>query len=75
MAKYITRIELVRNFADLHGSRGGYWEDRGYEWYAGIRGCVPLRYEERAGRWRAKWILPPGSSALFRIADVRLVVV
>jgi DMSO/TMAO reductase YedYZ molybdopterin-dependent catalytic subunit len=36
MAKYITRIELVQNFADLHGGRGGYWEDRGYEWYAGI---------------------------------------
>jgi hypothetical protein len=22
--------------ADLHGGRGGYWEDRGYEWYAVI---------------------------------------
>ena len=30
------RIELVRSFADLHGGHGGYWEDRGYEWYAGI---------------------------------------
>jgi DMSO/TMAO reductase YedYZ molybdopterin-dependent catalytic subunit len=36
MAKYIMRIELVRSLADLHGGRGGYWEDRGYEWYAGI---------------------------------------
>ncbi|GGF27814.1 molybdopterin oxidoreductase [Aliidongia dinghuensis] len=36
MAKYLMRIELVRSFADLHGGRGGYWEDRGYEWYAGI---------------------------------------
>jgi len=36
MAKYIMRIELVRSFADLQGGRGGYWEDRGYEWYAGI---------------------------------------
>jgi DMSO/TMAO reductase YedYZ molybdopterin-dependent catalytic subunit len=36
MAKYIMRIELVHSFADLHGGRGGYWEDRGYEWYAGI---------------------------------------
>jgi DMSO/TMAO reductase YedYZ molybdopterin-dependent catalytic subunit len=36
MAKYIMRIELVQSFADLHGGRGGYWEDRGYEWYAGI---------------------------------------
>ncbi|SEC65095.1 DMSO/TMAO reductase YedYZ, molybdopterin-dependent catalytic subunit [Rhizobiales bacterium GAS188] len=36
MAKYVMRIELVRSFAGLHGGRGGYWEDRGYEWYAGI---------------------------------------
>ena len=36
MAKYIMRIELARTVADLHGGRGGYWEDRGYEWYAGI---------------------------------------
>jgi DMSO/TMAO reductase YedYZ molybdopterin-dependent catalytic subunit len=36
MAKYVMRIELVRSFAGLHGGKGGYWEDRGYEWYAGI---------------------------------------
>ena len=36
MAKYVMRIELVRSFAGLHGGQGGYWEDRGYEWYAGI---------------------------------------
>jgi DMSO/TMAO reductase YedYZ molybdopterin-dependent catalytic subunit len=36
MAKYIMRIELVQSVANLHGGRGGYWEDRGYEWYAGI---------------------------------------
>jgi DMSO/TMAO reductase YedYZ molybdopterin-dependent catalytic subunit len=36
MAKYVMRIELVQGLADLHGGRGGYWEDRGYEWYAGI---------------------------------------
>jgi DMSO/TMAO reductase YedYZ molybdopterin-dependent catalytic subunit len=36
MAKYIMRIELVRSFASLHGGKGGYWEDRGYDWYAGI---------------------------------------
>jgi DMSO/TMAO reductase YedYZ molybdopterin-dependent catalytic subunit len=35
-AKYIMRIEAVSTFA-LNGSgRGGFWEDRGYEWYAGI---------------------------------------
>jgi DMSO/TMAO reductase YedYZ molybdopterin-dependent catalytic subunit len=36
MAKYIMRIELVASFARIGGGRGGYWEDRGYEWYAGI---------------------------------------
>jgi DMSO/TMAO reductase YedYZ molybdopterin-dependent catalytic subunit/thiosulfate reductase cytochrome b subunit len=36
MAKYIMRIELVDSFAPIRGGRGGYWEDRGYEWYAGI---------------------------------------
>lgn len=36
MAKYIHRIELVENFAELGGGRGSYWADRGYEWYAGI---------------------------------------
>ena len=35
-AKYIMRIELVGSFAGLWGGNGGYWEDRGYEWYAGI---------------------------------------
>ena len=36
MAKYVMRIELVRSFAGIHGGKGGYWEDRGYDWYAGI---------------------------------------
>jgi DMSO/TMAO reductase YedYZ molybdopterin-dependent catalytic subunit len=36
MAKYIMRIELVENFAHIGGGNGGYWEDEGYEWYAGI---------------------------------------
>jgi DMSO/TMAO reductase YedYZ molybdopterin-dependent catalytic subunit len=36
MAKYIMGIEVVQSFAGLQGGRGGYWEDRGYEWYAGI---------------------------------------
>lgn len=35
-AKYIRRIEAVESFAHLGRGRGGYWEDRGYEWYAGI---------------------------------------
>lgn len=35
-AKYIMRIQLVETFADIAGGNGGYWEDQGYEWYAGI---------------------------------------
>ena len=35
-AKYIARIELVDSFAHIAGGNGGYWEDYGYEWYAGI---------------------------------------
>ncbi len=36
MAKYIMRIEAVETFAHIGGGKGGYWEDDGYEWYAGI---------------------------------------
>ena len=36
MAKYIMRIELVESFEKIAGGKGGYWEDQGYEWYAGI---------------------------------------
>ena len=36
MAKYVMRIELVDSFDSIAGGRGGYWEDQGYEWYAGI---------------------------------------
>jgi DMSO/TMAO reductase YedYZ molybdopterin-dependent catalytic subunit len=35
-AKYVMRIELVDSFARIAGGKGGYWEDQGYEWYAGI---------------------------------------
>jgi DMSO/TMAO reductase YedYZ molybdopterin-dependent catalytic subunit len=35
-AKYLQRIEIVDSFRHIAGGRGGYWEDRGYEWYAGI---------------------------------------
>jgi DMSO/TMAO reductase YedYZ molybdopterin-dependent catalytic subunit len=35
-AKYLTKIELVESFAGIREGRGGYWEDNGYEWYAGI---------------------------------------
>jgi hypothetical protein len=26
----------VESFAGIGRGRGGFWEDRGYEWYAGI---------------------------------------
>jgi DMSO/TMAO reductase YedYZ molybdopterin-dependent catalytic subunit len=35
-AKWIARIEVVGSFASINGGHGGYWEDQGYEWYAGI---------------------------------------
>jgi DMSO/TMAO reductase YedYZ molybdopterin-dependent catalytic subunit len=35
-AKYVERIEITDSFAHIAGGQGGYWEDRGYEWYAGI---------------------------------------
>jgi DMSO/TMAO reductase YedYZ molybdopterin-dependent catalytic subunit len=35
-AKYVMRIEVVDSYARIVGGRGGFWEDRGYEWYAGI---------------------------------------
>jgi len=36
MAKFITRIEAVDRLDNIRGGHGGYWEDDGYEWYAGI---------------------------------------
>jgi DMSO/TMAO reductase YedYZ molybdopterin-dependent catalytic subunit len=35
-AKYLSRIELVHSFDTIADGKGGYWEDQGYEWYAGI---------------------------------------
>jgi DMSO/TMAO reductase YedYZ molybdopterin-dependent catalytic subunit len=35
-AKYLMRIEAVRQLDAIRGGKGGFWEDRGYEWYAGI---------------------------------------
>ena len=34
-AKYVQRIELVPALGGDNGN-GGYWEDQGYEWFAGI---------------------------------------
>ncbi len=36
MAKYVMSIEAVEDFSGIARGKGGYWEDRGYEWYAGI---------------------------------------
>ena len=36
MAKYVMRIEAIDGYASIARGRGGFWEDRGYEWYAGI---------------------------------------
>jgi DMSO/TMAO reductase YedYZ molybdopterin-dependent catalytic subunit len=36
MAKYVMKIEAVDSLSDIRGGRGGFWEDLGYEWYAGI---------------------------------------
>ncbi len=35
-AKYVMRIEVLESFADIGEGKGGYWEDQGYAWYAGI---------------------------------------
>lgn len=36
MAKYVMRIEAVDEIGTIRGGQGGFWEDLGYEWYAGI---------------------------------------
>lgn len=36
MAKYISAIEVVSDLAPFGRGRGGFWEDLGYDWYAGI---------------------------------------
>jgi DMSO/TMAO reductase YedYZ molybdopterin-dependent catalytic subunit len=35
-AKYVMRIEAVESFEAIGRGQGGFWPDRGYEWYAGI---------------------------------------
>jgi DMSO/TMAO reductase YedYZ molybdopterin-dependent catalytic subunit len=35
-AKYVMRIEAVQHLGQIGGGKGGFWEDRGYEWYAGV---------------------------------------
>jgi DMSO/TMAO reductase YedYZ molybdopterin-dependent catalytic subunit len=35
-AKYIRELEFVASFDKIAAGKGGYWEDQGYEWFAGI---------------------------------------
>jgi DMSO/TMAO reductase YedYZ molybdopterin-dependent catalytic subunit len=35
-AKYLMRVEVTTRLDLIGEGRGGFWEDRGYEWYAGI---------------------------------------
>ena len=35
-AKYVMRIELTDSLDRIGRGKGGFWPDRGYEWYAGI---------------------------------------
>jgi DMSO/TMAO reductase YedYZ molybdopterin-dependent catalytic subunit len=35
-AKYLTRIEAVERLDRIGKGKGGFWEDRGYQWYAGL---------------------------------------
>ena len=35
-AKYLTAIEPVASLEGIGKGGGGYWEDRGYQWYAGV---------------------------------------
>lgn len=34
--KYVHAIEVVAGYGAIAGGRGGYWEDRDYDWYGGI---------------------------------------
>jgi DMSO/TMAO reductase YedYZ molybdopterin-dependent catalytic subunit len=35
-AKYVMRIQVVDRMDRIAAGKGGFWEDRGYAWYAGI---------------------------------------
>jgi DMSO/TMAO reductase YedYZ molybdopterin-dependent catalytic subunit len=35
-AKWVAALQVVGGLQRIGGGSGGYWEDRGYEWYAGI---------------------------------------
>lgn len=35
MPKYLMRVDLVDDYSNIRDGRGGYWEDQGYDWFAG----------------------------------------
>ncbi len=35
-AKYLSAIELVDDYARIGAGKGGFWEDKGYDWFGGI---------------------------------------
>ncbi len=35
-AKWVYRLQVAESLREIFGGKGGYWEDNGYEWYAGI---------------------------------------
>jgi DMSO/TMAO reductase YedYZ molybdopterin-dependent catalytic subunit len=35
-AKYLVGIDLVDRLDDIQGGKGGFWEDRGYQWHGAI---------------------------------------
>ena len=35
-AKYLQGVHVTNTLQGIGGGMGGYWEDRGYDWYAGI---------------------------------------
>lgn len=35
-AKWIGRIQVAQKLEGIYNGGGGYWEDNGYEWYAGV---------------------------------------
>ncbi len=36
MAKYVRAIVVTDSLVAYGEGKGGFWEDRGYEWFAGI---------------------------------------
>jgi DMSO/TMAO reductase YedYZ molybdopterin-dependent catalytic subunit len=35
-AKFVNRVEAVERLSNIGRGKGGFWEDRGYQWYGGL---------------------------------------